>query len=365
MKKWIWLGIGTGIAVAALLIGLLAPRPLLKVNNVRVYEAEVTVYLEIAARKFEEAAGDRVWAMRLEGEEMQAAAERSALESLLRAKILQAEAEWSSQEEIARLRDRLPQLKALLGEEWLKENGIGDEVLWTILQDQYLAACYEAGIDYDSETIGEELEAMTERAFGSYADAVGDGQLQKIRMDFILCAKGEWKNGEWLTYPESYREEKQEILRNVYRRLQAGEDFQSLKRQFSESQPEIESHLFACGLGLVPDEAGYRFREELHDSIDSQIFRIEEGSFGPVMDTPYAYLIVWVEDYAEPSPAEIAAFRERLAEAREEFQEKQVQELRRSSIETETERLKSEAEVQIWEKRWSKVLQRFWEKRMS
>ena len=123
--------------------------------------------------------------------------------------------------------------------------------------------------------------------------------------------------------------------------------------------------MFACGLGLVPDEAGYRFREELHDSIDSQIFRIEEGSFGAVMDTPYAYLIVRVADYAEPSPAEIAAFRERLAEAREEFQEEQVQELRRSSIETETERLKSEAEVQIWEKRWSKVLQRFWEKRMS
>lgn len=354
-KRWLWFIPAAVLALAA--AGFcLAPRPVMKVGDQSVSAQEAKVYVMLSYRRFEQEGGEEIWKLDFEGQSAEAAAEEAALESLLQVKVLQNQDRSLSEEERAKLEEKLPALRALLGEAWLQEEKISDSLLMKILRENYLAWRYENRLGYEAEE-EEQLQEEIDQAFASYEELDRDEYLARVKIDYILCYTGEWTDNQWVEYPFALREEKSGKIGELLRRLRQGEAFETLKAEYHEESARTEGLLFAQGIWAGEEPGEYLYRGQIQDSIAGKIFRMKAGETSGRIDTPYGYLVVQVQEFRPAEAADEEAMENQLAKARENLRQEKLEELRQASFRNEVEQLRAEADIRIWEARWAALLE--------
>lgn len=356
------IGIGLGaVAVAAVITGMifLSPKPVLKIDETKVYSQEAMVYIAMAVQQFEEIGGPDVWELSFDGKTAQTKAEEAALESLLQAKLLGYHGEVLSSEEVSDLEERVLDLKRTLGEEWLREQKIKDQILREILQENYLVWKYKESIAYREE----EIEEILEKQFGEYKEAEAKGLLTKVKVDSIIFYNGVLSGEEWVRYPAEIQQQQLLKAEEVQRRLRNGEDFESLREEYGEVRPETEQKIFYCGIWEDAAPAQYLYRGQIHTSIAGKIFKVPEGQISDMIDIPYGYLIVRIREYSEADEEDRAAFQERLKREKAKVRAESIEAFRQESLRNEAEQLKKEADIQLWEERWADLLQQYWDQK--
>ena len=138
---------------------------------------------------------------------------------------------------------------------------------------------------------------------------------EEVRASHILkSARGEKRH-------EAYEE-----LRQLRKRLQSGEDFEALARQYSDKRDE---HI----------DLGFFKRGELAEEFEVVAFSLDAGEISPVFATPFGYHLITVTDRKPATPRPFEEVREQvlelvLAERSQEKTRKLVEELQaRATIE--------------------------------
>lgn len=331
---------------------------LMTIDGTSIDQKEGRLYLELIRRSYERRGGTEIWSMSLHGRDSSKTAEQNALDSLIRTKIMAREydPERLTAQDLRNIELSIPQMIDEIGAEHLEELGISEKGLHAYMEESYRAFQYERSMTFLPGSMEESLNEEVENRFIAYAVADQDTYLQKVRMDWIMLYTGEWIEGNWVSYPASQKQEKQKKAEDALARLEEGGSFALTRNLFNEEDIAAENPVLTAGV-VQSEWDGIFYRGQIDEDAAQTIFKTPAGETTGIIETPYGYMIVYVDSFSPAGYADRIGYNEQLKRAREAYRTQLMQTLSEEQREAEYDRLLQDAEVLINDEVWNRVLE--------
>ncbi len=318
---------------------------------------EGLMYLELTRRVFEAKGGDEIWAMNLAGRNAEQTASEKALESLIRTKILSRRAAGTplEEEDKARIERGTLRLMALLGEEKQNRLGLTEEQLRKSMEESYRAYRYRQSLVFLPGGQEKQLSDRVDEEFAEYDSIDSENYLQKVGMDAIMIYTGEWVNNTWISYPDSQQREKLALAEEAKKKLDDGLSFWLVRSQMGEDENLTDTPLLRDRV-VQSDSEKYLYRGQIQTDLAERVFRTPVGEYTDIIETRYGYIIVYVKEFPKTTSSDYLYYRQRLAEAREQYRVDLMQIMSEEQFETEYERLRKAARIEVNETVWNSAV---------
>lgn len=286
MKKWAWLlsslliiSIGSGCSITR------AEKVVATVNGEKITSDEYDFYLQSVKSEMESEAGsenlDKFWDTEIEGKKAVDKAKEKALEEAVKNKVqLQKAKEMGITLDDKDRQDVAKQKKGYM-DSWggkdsynqkLKEIGLTDESLTNLLQNQAIIQKLYQKITSDPQQFN-----ISDQDMQSYYDSHKD-DFKKVKAKHILFSTVD-ENRQPL--PQDKQDEAKKKADDIYAKVKAGEDFDTLMKQYSEDP----------GLQQSPD--GYTFgKGEMVKEFEDAAFALKPGEVSNIVKSDFGYHII-------------------------------------------------------------------------
>lgn len=331
---------------------------MLAIDGEEVSIEEVQLYLDLTKKAFEKTGGEEVWSISLAGRDPEQTAVDTAMESLIRTKILsrQVPASDLTEEDRQAIRQSTNALFTSLHKEKIQCD-LTKQQLFRCMEESYRAWLYRKSMVFLPGSQEEELEYQVAERFMRYDTIDEPTYLQRIELDAIMIYTGQWIDDRWVEYPQAQLKEKQTRIEEAKKLLETGSAFEDVGKVYSEDSSLQENLLLHEGAIQADTETTpVLYRGQIQTDLADILFRTPAGEYTDIISTQYGYIIVYVKNYSDAEPEDYEIFRQQLAQAKEQYRVSLLQELSEVQFESEYERLKTEVEVVINEELWDIIM---------
>lgn len=360
--RWIWILLSVILFLTAGGIAVMngirdnRPKPYLTVNDQEVFENEIMIYYRLMQLQFEHTGGDEIWNLNMLGFDSEQTAVDRVFASIIRIKVAQSIAGTVKSQEYSEILKRSDQLEEILGKDYMDQYGIDRELIEKVVSENYLVYRYEQNAAFRSSDFEEQIEQLVEDRYGLYDETDQEEYLKNATIRPLMFYTGEYAEGEWVSYPESQKEQIRERAMEVFESLDA-QNFYIVTMAFSDSIGVLDNPVFNQGAVVSPRGSGGNvFKGQVLPEVAEEIFATPLGTLTPVMTTDYGYLVCMVTFIADPFESDRSAYHNQLQLARNSFREQAIDVLKQQRLEEEWERLETESVIEIRKEAFMELL---------
>lgn len=343
--------------LSAWLLNRSKPVVVMKIGEEPVYASEAMVYYRLMQLQFESMGGDNIWEISALGIDPEQTAIDRVLESMMRVKITADLAGSLDESEKETVREMAAKLHQVLGEDYMARHEITDDLLQTVMEENYKAYRYEDSTKFLAGSTENDIRRQMEEIFSVYDNQDQGNYLQGATILPMMFYTGEWVEDEWFSYPDAQkavireRAEEQLILLKAW--LEQGKGFLKFASLCSDDAGVDTNPVFSAGLVRHPNgRFGIVYRGQIDSTVASAIFAAGAGGMTDLIETPYGYLVVEVLNYRTPSQADYESYELQVQTARETYRMQFLTELKAQRLEEEWQRLREESGAICYEEAW-------------
>ncbi len=363
-RRWIWIPISISLFLIAATIAIgnaiieNRPKPYITVNGEEVYEGEMMIYYRLMQLEFEKAGGEEIWDLNMLGFDSKQAVIDRAFASVIRIKVAQSIAGTIKSQEYTEILKRSDQLEDILGKDFMEEHGIDRELIEKVVSENYLIHRYEETAGFRTSDFEEQIQALVEERYGLYDELDKEDYLQNVTLIPMMFYTGEYAEGEWISYPESQKEQIRQTAMEIYE-LVDEKNFYAMTLRFGNNRGDVQLNpVFHQGDIISPGgNMGNVYKGQILPEAAEVIFDTEPGTMTEFMTTEYGYLVCLVTRITGPYEQDLITYQNQLQIVRSSFREQAFGVLKQQRLEEEWNRLEQESEITVRKEAFSELVE--------
>ena len=297
--------IGIGVLLVVLLMGVgcrktESNRLVATINDEKIMLDEFHVYFHGIKQYFEQSGGSDIWDTDFEGKTAEEVAKDRTLNTIASVKFATQKAKeldlqlTPQEEETAKI--EAENITTDIGQKQLEKMGTTESKIFKIMEDK---AFYTKVFDELTKNF-----TLNEEELDYYYNQQKISLLE-FRIKDIILKTHELSDNKLIALPESVQVEAKQKAEMALERAKMGENFDELVREYTQDQIGKQNN------------GEYRFQiGEMKDQpqLEETALRLEPGEISDIIETPFGYHIIKLEERIEPDTQKLEQLRSQLQE---------------------------------------------------
>ena len=329
---------------------------LMTVGSETVTAPEARLFLYMTLEAYEEKAGENVWKLRVNGESAPEAAARSALSSMLRSRTvllhLTAGQKTLTQEEEGWVKEAADNACSRLGDGLMERFGLDRQAVEKIIKEEYWVSKFVSQMAYLPDA--GEVDRLVEEHFVWYDHLDVAEYMQRVRLEGIFIATGQYLGEEWVNYSSGALSDAYMRAEEALQSLSDGMSFTETAEQYSEVSDLSQAPPFQEGLIRCRMYHQY-YAGQMEQNLWESIYRLPAGSVSGILESKYGYLIVKVASFPQLLENDAERYRTTLEELKRDYRSSLLEEQTGQGIERTIREWQNDLAVKTDYALWQRV----------